>query len=94
MIARMLARLHTRAALDAPLVVVKWHDTHAQDGAWLTVDEISEQARPRLIVSVGYRLPEVLSDHLTIAQDHDPHTDRYAGIGHIPNAFLVSVLDL
>ena len=53
------------ARLEATLVLVVWHDAHAET-SWTTLDDIDVE--PYVVESVGWLLPNVKPGHLVLAQ--------------------------
>jgi hypothetical protein len=55
------------------LVMVTWHDAHAENSSWISVSELSPD--PCVVLSVGILLPEAKPGHLVLAQSAHSYED-------------------
>ena len=54
------------------VVRVGWHDAHSECESWMAIDDVDPE--PRLIISVGFLIPDAKEGHVVIAQSHDDET--------------------
>lgn len=78
-------------SLPYPIVAVKWRDAHADPiGTWTNLDEL-EDCGPYHVISVGFLLPSVKADHVSVAQSLDPE-ENIDTILHIPVKMVEEVV--
>lgn len=76
------------------MVAVRWKDAHADidHRSWVHPSEI-EDSGPYLVVSIGFLLPGIKEDHVSVAQSNDPE-GNVDSILHIPSGMVVEVVTL
>lgn len=67
---------------DLQLVRVTWIDAHAVTVTWHPVDELDDE--PCVVQSVGFLLPDVKTDHVTLAQSLIEANDEVDHVLSIP----------
>jgi hypothetical protein len=55
------------------LVLVSWHDAHAENSSWISLSELSPE--PCVVLSVGILLPEAKPGHIVLAQSAHSYED-------------------
>jgi len=84
-----------RAELPPPILaprpaLVKWHDAHPDAAGWLELADVDPT--PRVIQSVCWVLPyDTKPDHLSVAMDCDPASERWGNVHHIPWSWVVRI---
>lgn len=74
------------------LVLVVWHDAHADPaGTWTEKTDLSKS--PYVVESCGHLLEGIKQNHVTIAQSRS-HDEMYDSILHIPDAMVVDIVHL
>lgn len=78
------------AGLKPSLVLIEWHDAHAEPD-WMTLDEIPSE--PYLVRTAGWLLPDAKPQHLVMAQSvaGDGSLD---GVLCIPVGMVVRIVGL
>lgn len=77
--------------LPYPIVAITWRDAHADpSGTWTHISEI-EDCGPYYILTVGFLLPNIKADHVSVAQSLDPE-ENIDTILHIPVKMVEGVI--
>ena len=74
------------------LVLVEWTDAQADAVDWSTREELTTDAR--LIRTVGYVIPDVIDEHITVAASWDEYAEVFGSVMHIPDAMVKNVREL
>lgn len=75
---------------DLPIVLVTWHDAHADAYGWANLTELDLE--PCVVHSVGFQLENRKPNHVTILQSII--VDDIDSVLHIPTAMVVSIRSL
>ena len=78
------------AGLKPSVVLIEWHDAHAQS-EWMTVDEIDLE--PYVVQTVGWLIPDAKPQHLVLAQSV-ADDDSLDGVLCIPVGMVVRIVGL
>lgn len=73
--------------LPGRLVIVTWHDAHADVSGWLTLSDIDPE--PCVVHSVGILLEDAKAGHVSLCQSSSD--GRLDSILHIPRLMVVEV---
>ena len=79
----------TEGAAMVP-VIVTWIDAFADADGWCDVGELA--TTPRVILTVGWLLGEIVPDHVSVAQSHD--IDTVDSVLHIPRSVVRDIVNL
>ena len=72
---------------DLPLVLVTWHDAHADAQGWADITELDDD--PCIVHSIGLQLEDRKSGHVSIVQSII--TTEVDSVLHIPTAMVQSI---
>lgn len=72
---------------DLPLVLVTWHDAHADAQGWADITELDDD--PCIVHSIGFQLENRKAGHVSLVQSII--TTEVDSVLHIPTAMVQSI---